>query len=137
MVLAASHVVLASDDVPGITKFVGRAFGIAPAFENEMFSEFVLPSAFRVAFFKPVGASAKTFRASADRGASAIGLTVADVDAAYRTVVGLLGEYARAEVSGPPKDHPWGEKSFLLTDPDGNRWEITQSPQPDGMLTNR
>jgi uncharacterized glyoxalase superfamily protein PhnB len=32
---------------------------------------------------------------------------------------------------------PWGERSFLLTDPDGNRWEITQSPSADGMLVNR
>jgi uncharacterized glyoxalase superfamily protein PhnB len=40
-------------------------------------------------------------------------------------------------ISGPPKDHPWGERSFLLTDPDGNRWEITQSPSDNGMLTER
>jgi hypothetical protein len=30
-----------------------------------------------------------------------------------------------------------GKKSFLLTDRDGNRWEVAQSPAPDGMLTDR
>lgn len=33
--------------------------------------------------------------------------------------------------------HPWGEKSFLLTDTDGNRWEIVQTPASDGMLVDR
>lgn len=135
MWLACSHVVLASDDVPRITGFFRLAFGVAPRFENEMFSEFVLPSAFRVAFFKPVGASAQTFRAGADRMGSALGVTVADVEAAYRAITTLSG-YG-FQVSGPPKEHPWGEKSFLLTDPDGNRWEIAQSPSADGMLEDR
>lgn len=135
MLRACSHVVLASPDVPRITSFFGAAFGLAPAFENDMFSEFVLPSKFRIAFFKPVGASAKTFNTGVNRSGSALGLTVADVDAVYHAI-SALGESA-IELSGPPKDHPWGEKSFLLTDPDGNRWEVAQSPSADGMLENR
>jgi uncharacterized glyoxalase superfamily protein PhnB len=135
MLRACSHVVLASDDVPRITKFFGEAFGIAPAFENEMFSEFVLPSKFRIAFFKPVGASARTFSATGDRTGGALGLTVADVEAAFRAIAALT-HYAIA-LSGPPKAHPWGEKSFLLTDPDGNRWEVAQAPSESGMLEER
>lgn len=138
MLLACSHVLLASDDVPGITRFFERAFDLTPRFENEMFSEFVLPSKFRLAFFKPVGASARTFRADASREGSALGLTVSDVDAFFRKVTALGDPYmSKVVVSGPPKEHPWGEKSFLLTDPDGNRWEITQTPAPDGMLVER
>jgi uncharacterized glyoxalase superfamily protein PhnB len=60
---------------------------------------------------------------------------VSDVEATYRTLAGMTG--AGIALSGPPKDHPWGEKSFLLTDPDGNRWEITQAPSDDGMLVDR
>lgn len=135
-VLACSHVVIATGDVPRITRFFGLAFAAAPRFENEMFSEFVLPSRFRIAFFKPVGSSARSFQASADRGGTALGITVADADAAYRRLGELSGEFG-IQLSGPPKEHPWGEKSFLLTDPDGNRWEITQTPSADGMLTDR
>jgi uncharacterized glyoxalase superfamily protein PhnB len=135
MLLACSHVLLASDDVPGITRFFERAFGVPPRFENDMFAEFVLPSRFRLAFFNPVGASARTFRAEASREGSALGLTVSDVDAFFAKVT-ALGDPAIG-VSGPPKEHPWGEKSFLLTDPDGNRWEITQTPASDGMLVDR
>jgi hypothetical protein len=55
-------------------------------------------------------------------------------EAAYAAVQALRSP---VQVSGPPRDRPWGEKSFLLTDPDGNRWAIAQSPSADGMLTNR
>ena len=133
---AASHLVIATADVPTITRFFAEAFGVAPAFENDMFSEFVLPSKFRIAFFKPVGASAASFDAGASRKGSAVGLTVADVDDAFATLEVLRDRFAH-QLSGPPKEHPWGEKSFLLTDPDGNRWEITQTPSPDGLLVDR
>lgn len=136
MLLACSHLVVASDDVPRITRFFQQAFGHSPHFENDLFAEFVLPSRFRVAFFKPVGKSAERFRVNADRATTAIGLTVDDIDATYERLVSLL-ESHDLELSGPPKEHPWGERSFLLIDPDGNRWEITESPSADGMLENR
>ncbi len=134
--LAVSHLVLATDDVPRITRFFEAAFGLQTHFENDLFAELVLPSRFRVAFFKPVGASAKSFHAAADRRGSAIGVTVDDVDAAYERIVALADDFSLS-LSGPPKEHPWGEKSFLLTDPDGNRWEITHAPSPGGMLRDR
>lgn len=135
MLLACSHLLLASEDVVRITRFVSQAFGVEPQFANDMFTDFVLPSKFRIAFFKPVGASARPFSASGDRSAAAFGVTVIDVDEAYRRLAALEG-FAIA-LSGPPKDHPWGEKSFLLTDPDGNRWEIAQAPSTSGMLEDR
>jgi uncharacterized glyoxalase superfamily protein PhnB len=134
--LACSHLTLATGDVPRITRFFTLAFGVDPRFANDMFSEFVLPSRFRIAFFTPVGLSSASFRAAADRDGCAVGITVADVDDAHRRVAALAGEWP-VVVSGPPKDHPWGERSFLLTDPDGNRWEITQTPSADGLLVDR
>jgi catechol 2,3-dioxygenase-like lactoylglutathione lyase family enzyme len=136
MVLACSHLLIATDDVPAMTAFFAAVFGIVPHFENDMFSEFVLPSKFRLAFFKPVGSSAQSFQAAADRGGCAFGITVADVDGIHARLTAMAADRP-LQLSGPPKEHPWGEKSFLLTDMDGNRWEITQTPSPDGMLTNR
>lgn len=136
MLLACSHLVIATTDVPAISKFFSEVFGCTPRFENDMFSEFVLPSRFRIAFFKPTGPSANTFRADGRRDATAVGVTVDDVEECYRKVDALSGRYA-IQLSGPPKSHPWGETSFLLTDMDGNRWEITQSPSAGGMLTDR
>lgn len=136
MLLACSHLLAATADVPGMTRFFARAFEVVPRFENDMFSEFVLPSRFRIAFFKPVGASAASFRAATERAGCAFGVTVADIDGLYQRLVSMAAEFT-LRLSGPPKAHPWGEKSFLLTDPDGNRWEITQTPSADGMLTDR
>ena len=134
--LAISHLILASDDVPRIAGFFREAFDLPPHFENDLFADFVLPSRFRIAFFEPVGASARSFRAAADRDGCAFGATVADVDATYERLAAMAARFP-IELSGPPKDHPWGERSFLLTDPDGNRWEIARSPSADGMLVNR
>lgn len=134
--LACSHLVIATADVPRMVRAFGEVFDLRPRFENEMFAEFVLPSRVRIAFFKPTGPSAKTFDAAADRSAVAFGMTVADVDACYERAA-RLAPTLELQLSGPPKTHPWGEKSFLLTDVDGNRWEIAQSPSEDGMLVER
>ena len=136
MLRACSHAVLASTDVIRITRFFQAAFDIAPVFANKEFSEFVLASRFRVAFFVPTGSAARSFDATASRAGGSLGLTVDDVDAAHARIDALRDAYPLS-LSGPPKDHPWGERSFLLTDPDGNRWEITQAQAGDGMLTNR
>lgn len=136
MLLAVSHAVLATNDVPRITRFFSEAFALTPHFENDMFSEFVLPSGFRLAFFKPVGKSAKVFSADGPRNTQSMGLTVKNVDEFYTSLLARLDALG-GNTEGPPKDHPWGEKSFLLLDCDGNRWEITQSPSTDGMLKNR
>lgn len=132
MILACSHVVIAVTDVASTTKIFSELFEIAPYFESKEFSEFVLPSKHRIAFFRPVGPAAKFFKAEGERHHVSLGLTVKDVEGLHARAVaqGLT-------VSGPPKDHPWGEKSFLLVDKDGTRWEITESPSPDGMLVNR
>jgi catechol 2,3-dioxygenase-like lactoylglutathione lyase family enzyme len=132
MIKACSHLVIATTDVPRLTDFLSRLFDLTPHFSNDLFAEFVLPSRFRIALFKPVGASAQFFDASKDRGTCSFGVTVDNVAEVF-----AQASFLNATVSGPPKDHPWGEKSFLLIDPDGNRWEITASPSEDGMLVPR
>ena len=62
--------------------------------------------------------------------------TVTNIDVVYQQVLTLSSTFACSN-AGAPKEHPWGEKSFLLIDPDGNRWEITESPTKDGILLNR
>jgi len=132
---AVSHMVIATEDVSALTKFFADAFALKPYFENPAFSEFVAPSGFRIALFKPVGESAKRFTASGERGTCGFGITVSDVNQFFNQVQSAIQKHG-GSVSGPPKEHPWGEKSFLMLDPDGNRWEIAQSPTESGMLKN-
>jgi len=136
MIRACSHLVVATDGVERITRFFEWVFEIKPYYEAKEFSEFVLPNQFRIAFFKPVGKSAERFDASASRKAYSFGITVDDVDKLYKRIIPDLAKW-EAGTAGEPKDHPWGERSFLLIDPDGNRFEITKSPSEKGMLVNR
>ncbi len=136
MIQTTSHVVIATDRVGLLAAFFGDVFEVEAHFANEEFTEFVLPSGFRVAFFVPKGKAGKFFRANGERGHVSLGTTVIDVDATYARALKALAARG-GRVSGEPKDHPWGERSFLLIDPDGNRWEVTQSPSEDGMLVDK
>lgn len=135
MILHGSHVVLAVDDVERQNRFFTGFFGLTAHYANREFCEFVLPSGFRVAFFRPIGKTKDFFATDGIPHHASFGVTTHAIDALYAKVKDWEAEGVRA--SGPPKDHPWGEKSFLLIDPAGFRWEVTQSPTPDGRLVDR
>lgn len=131
MIQACSHLVITAENVETLSEMFEQLFEQPPHFKNKEFCEFVLSSKFRIAFFKPVGKTAQYFSLPNDRSQVSFGVTVLDVEKTYQKALGL-----NLKVSGPPKDHPWGEKSFLIVDIEGNRWEVTQSPSNDGMLVN-
>ncbi len=133
MIKAVSHLVLASKNVPVMTKFFSKVFDAESCYENEEFSEFILASGFRVAFFKPLAKNLKYFNAITSRKAISIGVTVDNVDEFYEKLKKKT-KSLNISLASKPKDHPWGFRSFLLIDPDLNRWEITQSPSKRGML---
>jgi uncharacterized glyoxalase superfamily protein PhnB len=133
-IVGCSHMVVTSSDVPRIAGFVERFFRMKPHYANADFAEYVLPSGFRLAFFRATGEVTRYFRNEAPREAISIGVTCRRVEELYERAVSVEFRDMGVQVSGPPKDHPWGERSFLLIDPDGNRWEITQAPSEDGML---
>lgn len=135
MIKALSHLVITSSDVLNISKFFTKVFGVEAHFANEDFADFVLPDKSRVAFFRPVGKAKNFFELVENPAQVSYGVTVENVDDFYHNLMGLKDQF-NFDVSGEPKDHPWGEKSFLLIDPDKNRWEVTQSPSKDGHLVN-
>lgn len=134
--LNLSHLVIAAADVPRMTRFFEAVFAVPAHYKNEEFADFVLPGGARVAFFLPVGKSAHYFDAATGRGSAAFGVAVEDVQGFYEHARARADEF-ELTFSGPPKEHPWGEPSFLLIDPEGNRWEITASPNESGTLPNR
>ena len=136
MIKALSHLVITSNNVSHISEFFSTVFEISPHFMNEEFSDFILPNKGRVAFFKPVGKASNFFKTLPDPSQVSYGITVSQVDDFYERLM-TFTERFNFEVSGQPKEHPWGEKSFLLIDPDRNRWEITQSPSQEGHLVNK
>jgi catechol 2,3-dioxygenase-like lactoylglutathione lyase family enzyme len=137
LIARCSHLVIVSSDVPRITHFVSSFFGITPHFSNDQFSDFVLPGGFRIAFFVPTGATQNYFAADGVHHHVSIGVTSHNIDLLYTKALSEPFLSLGVSVSGPPKEHPWGERSFLPLDPDGNRWEVTESPSDDGMLVPR
>lgn len=134
---AYSHAVITSQNVPKMAEFFEKFFEVVPYYKNKAFTEFVLPNGFRLAFFVPTGAAGERFSTQGPRHFSSMGMTTHDVDGMYERAVSKEMIDLGVTVSGPPKEHPWGERSFLLMDPEGNRWEIAESPTADGMLVNR
>lgn len=139
MIQGCSHLVIVAKDVAKMSGFFKSVFEVQPHYENPEFVDFVLPSKFRIAFFKATGTAAKYFHVPAERTGVSYGITVSQIDTFYKRLTDefLSKPNCELQVSGPPKEHPWGEKSFLLIDPEQNRWEITQSPSQNGMLVNR
>ena len=131
--LSNSHLVLTTKEVSVITDFWRQLLEQEPHFENKGFAEFILNSGFRSAFFLPTGTAGKHFSNDGPRDHCSLGITVKDIDAVYARCTALHRKFPSRD-AGAPKEHPWGEKSFLLIDPDGNRWEITESPTEDGRL---
>lgn len=131
MIQACSHLVITATNVIAMSDWFEHLFEVKPYFKNEEFTEFVISNKFRIAFFKPTGKAAHYFSLPKDRSQVSYGVTVLNVETTYQKALQL-----NLKVSGPPKDHPWGEKSFLLIDLEDNRWEVTQSPSQDGMLVN-
>ena len=133
MIKGCSHLVIATNDVKKMTDFFGEIFEVSACYENKLFSEFILESQFRIAFFKPLETNKRFFDTASTRSTISLGITVKDVDKTFEQVKNLSKKH-NLEIGSEPKDHPWGFRSFLLIDPDKNRWEITQSPTKSGML---
>jgi ribosomal-protein-alanine N-acetyltransferase len=137
LIAAHSHMVVTSKKVSTMTTFVQSFFEIKPYYSNRQFAEFILPHGFRLAFFAAIGKTVDYFSAEGERHFSSFGVTTRCIDFLYQKTQRPEFIDMGVKVSGPPKEHPWGEKSFLMIDPDGNRWEITESPSASGMLVNR
>lgn len=137
VIAACSHLVITSKNVPKMTKFMESFFGVKSHYANRQFADFVLPNGFRIAFFAAIGKTVDYFSADGERHFLSIGVTTKNLDHLFEKTQSPDFIKTGIRVSGPPKEHPWGERSFLMIDPDGNRWEITESPSDSGMLVNR
>ena len=133
MICTVSHVVICVENVERSVAFFDTVFETRPRYHQPGFAEYVFATQFRLAFFEPLGKTKQFFEAPTSRKGASIGVTVTSVDACYERTLAARERFGLS-VSGPPKEHPWGEKSFLLIDPDGTRFEVTQSPSESGFL---
>ncbi len=107
---------IVTDDVNRLVGFYEAMTGVAADRYSEDFAELVTPSctlaigsARAVARFQAGAARA------ADNRSVIIEFRVEDVDAEYRRLADVIGEVVQA-----PTTMPWGNRSLLFRDPDGN-----------------
>ena len=105
-----------TDDVTRLASFYAKATGVEPTFYTEDFAELstahgtlAIGSTRTVPLFAPGAAR------PADNRTVIIEFLVADVDAVRQHLAGVVEEFVQE-----PTTMPWGNRSLLFRDPDGN-----------------
>ena len=114
MQLAATRII--TDDVDGLVAFYEAATGISAARLHPMFAELRTPSGTMAI------SSSATVPLLGDNAAEAhanrsviLDFLVDDVDITYAALEGVVEVFVNE-----PTDMPWGNRSLLVRDPDGN-----------------
>lgn len=122
MELAATRII--TDDVPRLVAFYERITGVEATRLHELFAELrtetgtlAIASSATVQFL-----GEGTAEAGANRSVI-IDLRVDDVDAVYPTLRDVVDEFVNE-----PTTMPWGNRSLLFRDPDGNLVNVFTPP---------
>ena len=114
-----------TEDVQRLTGFYEQATGQQATWGNENFAEIgtaagtlAIASTRTVPLFAPGAARA------ADNRSVIIEFLVDDVDAVYEKLTGVVEEFVNQ-----PTTMPWGNRSLLFRDPDGNLLEFIVYPE--------
>ena len=107
---------IATNNVPRLVRFYEQLTGVTPEWGNEQFAEIVTPGATIAISSQPLidAFAAGSLHVQAV-GSQMLELLVDDVDTERDRVAELAGELVME-----PTTLPWGNRSLLLRDPDGN-----------------
>jgi predicted enzyme related to lactoylglutathione lyase len=105
-----------TDDLDRLVEFYERLTGASAERPAPVFAEFVLPSGtLAIGHSQTVQLFGAGSARAADNHSVIIEFWVDDVDAEYERLKPLVGEWVQK-----PTTMPWGNRSTLLRDPDGN-----------------
>jgi predicted enzyme related to lactoylglutathione lyase len=115
-----------TNDLDSVKAFYTEHFGFKPTFDAPEFLglKSIQPPGLEIGFMRPKENTCPVFNG---KGVT-LCLEVADVDKEYER---LVSEGVRPE--GPPRDNPWGDRSFQVCDPAGVALYINKPipPAPD------
>jgi len=104
-------------DILRMVDFYQRMTGIAPKWYTPDFAEIITPAGtLAIASERTMQLFAVGAARPAENHSVILELMVVDVDATYRELASLIGESLLQE----PTTMPWGNRSLLFRDPDGN-----------------
>ena len=105
-----------TDDVARLAGFYERATSVQAAWSNENFAEITTGCAtLAIASTRTVPLFAPGAARPADNNTVIIEFLVDDVDAVYQNLIGVVEGFVTE-----PTTMPWGNRSLLFRDPDGN-----------------
>jgi len=104
-------------DLPRLVRFYGELTGTSLTLLTEDFAELKTASGtLAIGSTRTLQLFGGDIARAADNHSAIIEFRVADVDAAYRKHAGLIG----GALVQAPTTMPWGNRSLLFRDPDGN-----------------
>ncbi|MCE4222358.1 VOC family protein [Methylobacterium sp. C25] len=107
---------LITDDIKRLVSFYEQATGLAATWYTDDFAEIATPSC-KLAFSttRPLALFGRDIARPAANQSVIIEFRVADVDESHRALAGLPNSVVQE-----PTTMPWGNRSLLFRDPDGN-----------------
>jgi predicted enzyme related to lactoylglutathione lyase len=133
LTLAATRIF--TDDVDALLAFYERVTGVAARRIHPLFGEIATPSGtLAIASTQTVGLlGAGSAEAAANRSVC-LDFLVDDVDADHARLAAIVTEFASGTAAGfvnEPTTMPWGNRSLLFRDPDGNLINVFTPVTPE------
>jgi len=105
-----------TDDIKRLVRFYEDVTGVSPTWYTEDFAELVTPSStLAIGSRRTMDLFGAGAARPADNHSAIIEFRVGDVDEEYRKLARIIGDIVKG-----PTTQPWGNRSLLFRDPDGN-----------------
>jgi len=120
---------LITDDVDGLVRFYERITDLSLVRTTADFAELKTPSCtLAIAHSRTMALFGAGAAHPADNHTAIIEFRVADVDQEYAKLKDLVGDFVQE-----PTTQPWGNRSLLFRDPDGNLINFFTPVSPDAI----
>jgi predicted enzyme related to lactoylglutathione lyase len=118
-----------TDDIKRLVQYYEAITGLAATWYTEDFAELVTAACtLAIAATRTLALFGAGVARPAENRSVIIEFRVADVDEAYRKLAGVLGEVVQV-----PTTMPWGNRSLLFRDPDGNLVNFFTPVSPEAV----
>ena len=105
-----------TDDIKRLVRFYEDVTGVSPTWYTEDFAELVTPSStLAIGSRRTMDLFGAGAARPADNHSAIIEFRVGNVDEEYRKLARIIGDIVKG-----PTTQPWGNRSLLFRDPDGN-----------------
>jgi catechol 2,3-dioxygenase-like lactoylglutathione lyase family enzyme len=118
-----------TDDVKRLADFYAQVTGVTPRWDNDEFAELVSPAGtLAIASTRTIALFGASAAHAADNHSVIIEFRVDDVDSEYQKLRALSVDFVNE-----PTTLPWGNRSLLFRDPDGNLINFFTPVTPEAL----